>query len=73
MYYKNESIFLKKTTASSYHDYEKLLKKVIDNNKFRNNVIKSQKVLLDKLIHKNKLYNDVNNLLLINRCFSIVY
>ena len=43
MYYKNESIFLKKTTASSYHDYEKLLKKVIDNNKFRNNVIKAKK------------------------------
>jgi hypothetical protein len=63
MYYKNEGIFLKKSTASSYHDFEKLLKKVIDNKKFRNDVIKNQKVLLNKLTHKDKLYNDVNSLI----------
>jgi len=58
MYYKNESIFLKKYTASNYDEYEQLLEKVIDNAKFRNNLIKNQKVLLNKLTHKDKLFND---------------
>ena len=61
MYYKNESIFLKKYTAPSYHEYEQLLENTIDNEKFRNNVIKNQKLLLNKLTHKDKLYNDVNS------------
>ena len=61
MHYKNESIFLKKYTAPSYHEYEQLLENTIDNEKFRNNVIKNQKLLLNKLTHKDKLYNDVNS------------
>ena len=67
MYYKNESIFLKKSTASNYVDYEKLIKKVIDNEKFRISVIKDQKVLLHKLTNKDKLYNDIKNLNFLNK------
>ena len=67
MYYKNESIFLKKSTASNYDEYERLIKKVIDNNEFRNRVIKNQKVLLHKLTDKDKLYNDVDKFNFLSR------
>jgi hypothetical protein len=63
MYYKNKGIFLKECTASNYDEYVRLLKKVIDNEKFRNNVVKNQKVLLNKLTHRDKFYNDVNGLI----------
>ena len=62
MYYKNESIFLKKYTASSFADYEKLAEKAIDSKKFRNEMIKKQKNLLYKLTNKDKLFYDLRTL-----------
>ena len=67
MYYKNESIFLNQSTASNYDEYERLIKKVIDNNKFRKHVIRNQKVLLHKLTDKDKLYNDINSFNFLSR------
>ena len=62
MYYKNESIFLKKFTASTYNQYENLIEHVIDSKKFRNHVIKNQRVLLKKLTYEDKLFNDIISL-----------
>lgn len=62
MYYKNKSIFLKKYTASSFADYEKLAEKAINSKKFRNEMINKQKNLLYKLTNKDKLFYDLRTL-----------
>ncbi len=59
MYYKNKNIFLKKYIASNYNKYEFFLEEAIINKKFRNKLIKDQKVLFNKLTSNEKIYNDL--------------
>ena len=62
MYYKNKNIFLKKYIASNYNKYESFLEEAINNKKFRNKIIKDQKVLFNKLTSNEKIYNDLKKL-----------
>tara|TARA_Y100000768_G_scaffold380065_1_gene356652 strand:- start:3802 stop:5196 length:1395 start_codon:yes stop_codon:yes gene_type:complete len=60
MYYKNKNIFLKKYVASNYNEYESRLEKALFNKEYRNQIIKKQKVLFNKLTSNEKIYNDLN-------------